>query len=113
MEINNGNGNGNWGDYSRLVLDQLKNLNSSMTKLREDFDDVKKDLIYIKAREDKIVDLIKWKEAVIEIAPPKTLKEALERIEELNKFKNSSVAIFGTIQFIMGILVIYLEFFRS
>jgi len=69
-----------WGEYSKLVLKELETLASGIESLRTDLHDVK---IAIRAREDKIEEIKKWKEKIDELTSPSQLKTTLEEIKEL------------------------------
>jgi predicted nucleic acid-binding Zn-ribbon protein len=93
-----------WDQYSRLVLQQLETLSSGIEGLRIELQDVKNQLIELKAKEDRIQDLKDWKEKIDEIASPSQLQSALQEIEDLKTFKTKAVTIFAGVQFLMAML---------
>ena len=96
-----------WDQYSRLVLQQLETLGTSIEALRTELQDVKSQLTELKAKEDRIQDLKEWKEKIDEVASPSQLQNALQEIENLKMFKTKAVTIFAVVQsFIVGILAI-------
>ena len=96
-----------WDQYSRLVLQQLETLATSMEALRLELQDVKNQLTELKAKEDRIQDLKEWKEKIDEIASPSQLQNAFQEIENLKIFKTKAVTIFAVVQFFMvGVLAI-------
>jgi len=96
-----------WDQYSRLVLQQLETLGTSIEALRTELQDVKSQLTELKAKEDRIQDLKEWKEKIDEVASPSQLQNALQEIENLKIFKTKAVTIFAVVQsFIVGILAI-------
>ena len=96
-----------WDQYSRLVLQQLETLATSMEALRLELQDVKNQLTELKAKEDRIQDLKEWKEKIDEIASPSQLRNAFQEIENLKIFKTKAVTIFAVVQFFMvGVLAI-------
>ena len=96
-----------WGEYSKLVLKELETLASGIESLRTDLHDVK---IAIRAREDKIEEIKKWKEKIDEVTSPSQLKTTLEKIKELKSFKTKAVTIFAVIQFLMAVAVLISRF---
>jgi len=66
--------------------------------------------IAIRAREDKIEEIKKWKEKIDEVTSPSQLKTTLEEIKELKSFKTKAVTIFAVIQFLMAVAVLISRF---
>jgi len=99
-----------WNEYSKLVLKELQTLSSDMDNLSNQIGDIKKELVEIKGREDRVDQLIKWKERVDDVATPTQLRELGSQIEELKRFKIQSVTIFAVIQFLMASTMLVLRF---
>ena len=99
-----------WGEYSRLVLKELETLAAGIKELNESLQEVKRDITEMRAREDKVLDLVKWKERVDEVASPSQLKDLREEVEELKLFKTKAVTIFAVVQFAMGAIVFAMRF---
>ena len=59
----------------------------------------------IRAREDKVQELVKWKDRIDEVASPTQIKELKEEVEDLKLFKTKAVTIFAVIQFAMAAVV--------
>ena len=91
-----------WGQYSRLVLQQLETLSNGIEALRAELQDVKNQLTELKAKEDRVQDLKDWKEKIDEVASPSQLQNALQEIEDLKMFKTKAVTIFAVVQFLMA-----------
>ena len=100
-----------WGQYSRLVLQQLETLSSGIEALRAELQDVKNQLTELKAREDRVLELREWKEKVDEVASPSQLKTALQEIEDLKMFKTKAVTIFAGVQFLMAAIMAFSTLF--
>jgi hypothetical protein len=101
-----------WGEYSRLVLQQLESLSSGIDALRTELQDMKSQLTELKAKEDRVQDLKIWKEKMDEVASPTQLKELVEHVEELKVFKTKAVTIFMVVQFGMGVAMALLSYFK-
>jgi len=99
-----------WNEYSKLVLKELQTLSTEIDNLSGQIGDVKKELIEMRGREDRVEQLVKWKEKVDEVATPTQLKELSFQLEELKKFKIQSVTIFAVIQFAMAAAMLLLKF---
>ena len=91
-----------WGQYSRLVLQQLETLSNGIEALRSELQDVKNQLTELKAKEDRVQDIKDWKEKIDEVASPSQLQAALQEIEDLKTFKTKAVTIFAGVQFLMA-----------
>ena len=100
-----------WGQYSRLVLQQLETLSNGIEALRTELQDVKSQLTELKAKEDRVQDLKDWKEKIDEIASPSQLQNALQDIEDLKVFKTKAITIFAGIQFLMASAISFSKFF--
>ena len=101
-----------WGQYSRLVLQQLETLSNGIEGLRTELQDVKNQLTELKAKEDRVQDLKDWKEKIDEVASPSQLQIKFEEVEELKIFKTKAVTMFMVVQAIMGVaMAIALEIF--
>jgi|TARA_Y100000034_G_scaffold6787_1_gene7527 uncharacterized protein YoxC len=99
-----------WGQYSRLVLQQLETLSSGIEALRAELQDVKNQLTELKAKEDRVQDLKEWKEKIDEVASPSQLQNALQEIEDLKTFKTKAITIFAVVQFLMAGALAFTKF---
>ena len=99
-----------WTEYSRLVLKELETLAQGIKELNESLQEVKRDITEMRAREDKVLELTKWKERIDEVASPSQLKDLREEVEELKLFKTKAVTIFAVVQFAMGAIVFAMRF---
>lgn len=99
------NDNNGWGEYSRLVLKELETLAQGIKDLNESLNDMKREITEIRAREDKVQELVKWKERIDEVASPTQLEKLKEEVEDLKMFRTKAVTIFAVIQFLMAAVV--------
>ena len=99
------NDNNGWGEYSRLVLKELETLAQGIKDLNESMNDMKREIAEIRAREDKVQELVKWKERIDEVASPTQLEKLKEEVEDLKMFRTKAVTIFAVIQFLMAAVV--------
>ena len=103
------NDNG-WGEYSKLVLKELETLASGIKELNDSINDMKREMTEIRAKEDKVQELVKWKERIDEVASPSQLKDLQMQVEDLKLFKTKAVTIFAVVQFGMGAILFFAEF---
>lgn len=99
------NENNGWGEYSRLVLKELETLAQGIKDLNESLNDMKREITEIRAREDKVQELVKWKDRIDEVASPTQLEKLKEEVEDLKMFRTKAVTIFAVIQFLMAAVV--------
>ena len=99
-----GNENG-WAEYSRLVLKELETLALGIKELNDSMNDMKREIAEIRAREDKVQELVKWKDRVDEVTSPSQLKELRDEVEDLKLFRTKAVTVFAVIQFAMAAVV--------
>ena len=98
------NDNG-WGEYSKLVLKELETLASGIKELNDSINEMKREMTEIRAKEDKVQELVKWKERIDEVASPTQLEKLKEEVEDLKMFRTKAVTIFAVIQFLMAAVV--------
>jgi ribosomal protein L29 len=95
-----------WDQYSALVLKQLESLGTGIEGLRTELQEVKQELVEIKAKGasdvDRIKELREWKEKVDDVASPSQLKTAVNDVAELKTFKTKAVTVFAVVQFAMA-----------
>ena len=99
------NENNGWGEYSRLVLKELETLAQGIKDLNESMNDMKREIAEIRAREDKVQELVKWNDRIDEVASPTQLEKLKEEVEDLKMFRTKAVTIFAVIQFLMAAVV--------
>ena len=99
-----------WGEYSRLVLKELETLATGIESLRGELQEVKQELAKMQVREDKVQELVKWKERVDEVASPSQLKDLQDQVEDLKLFQTKAVTIFAVVQFAMAAIVFLQRF---
>ena len=104
------NDSNGWGEYSRLVLKELETLAAGIKDLNDSLNDMKREITEIRAREDKVHELVKWKERIDEVASPTQLKELQEQVEDLKSFKTQAWTVFAVVQFGMGAIVFAMKF---
>ena len=102
--MTSGSENG-WAEYSKLVLKELETLALGIKELNESMNDMKREITEIRAREDKVQELVKWKDRIDEVASPTQLEKLKEEVEDLKLFKTKAVTIFAVIQFAMAAVV--------
>lgn len=103
-------GENGWGEYSRLVLKELETLASGIESLRTELQEVKQELAKMQVREDKVQEIVKWKQRIDEVASPTQLKDLQEQVEDLKLFKTKAVTIFAVVQFGMAAIVFLQRF---
>ncbi len=105
------NGENGWGEYSKLVLKELETLAQGIKELNESMNDMKREITEIRAREDKVQELVKWKARVDEVTSATQLKEMHDNVDELKAFKTQAITIFAVVQFAMAVVVFAQRFF--
>ena len=100
-----------WGEYSRLVLKELETLAVGIKELNESMNNIKGEIAELRAKEDKVQELVKWKERVDEVTSPTQLKELQVEVDDLKLFKTKAVTIFAVVQFAMAAIVFAEKYF--
>ena len=104
------NSDNGWAEYSRLVLKELETLAQGIEKLNDNLGDVKREIAEIRAREDKVQELVKWKERIDEVASPSQIKDLTKEVEDLKLFKTKAITVFAVVQFAMAAIVFAMKF---
>ena len=69
-----------WAEYSKLVLKELETLALGIKELNDSMNEMKREITEIRAREDKVQELVKWKERIDEVASPSQIKDVTVRV---------------------------------
>ena len=72
---------------------------------------IKGEIAELRAKEDKVQELVKWKERVDEVTSPTQLKELQVEVDDLKLFKTKAVTIFAVVQFAMAAIVFAEKYF--
>ena len=99
-----------WGEYSRLVLNQLETLATSITALNAEIQELKQEIARMREREDRVDELRAWKAQIDEIASPSQLQVKFNEVEDLKQFKTKAVTIFAVVQFGMAFFAWAMKF---
>jgi len=100
-------GENNW---TNLILQQLETLAGGIDGLRSELQEMRNQLVEMRAREDRVQELRNWKERVDDVASPAQLRTALNDLEELKTFKTKAVTIFTGVQVLMGAIWAFVTF---
>lgn len=113
-------------EYNRMILTQLDNLNlqmKDMTKYMTDkFNAMDHKILKINIREDKIDELVDWRNSVTEVTSVndlrkikdksdeinlEQLKDLKKEVKELRDFKIKAITIFGFVQVMMAVFTFW------
>ena len=107
--IMTGSNENGWAEYSKLVLKELETLADGIQKLQSQLIDLKQEVAELRAKEDRVQQLVVWKDRVDEIASPTQLQNLKDDVDSLKLFKTKAVTIFMVVQFGMGIALALLK----
>ncbi len=102
-----------WNEYSKLVINELERLNDGITSLNAEIQDLKKEIVELKGKEENYKELRSWKQAVDEVASPTQLKELSKDVADLKTFKTQAVTVFFIVQTAVAIGFALLKFFSQ
>ena len=112
--INEGNAMQNengWDQQSRLVLKELETLAKSIQDLQREIGDLKGEISELKAQQDKVSELVQWKQRIDDVASPVQFKEMQQQIEEFKVFKTKAITIFVVVQSFVGLALGLIKYF--
>jgi len=98
-----------WGEYSKLVLKELETLALGITQLQQQLLELKQEVVELRAKEDKVLELSKWKERIDDVVSPTQLAELKVEVEQLKMFKTKAITIFMVVQFAMGLALAFIK----
>lgn len=99
------NNNDGWTEWSKHVLKELERLNDSQEALRTKLEEVQQGIAGMQSGRDIVDDLKIWKKEIDEVVSPTQLKELLETVDGLEKFKVKAITVFIVLQTIIGIII--------
>lgn len=98
-----------WGEYSKLVLNELVRLNENHEKMKTDFDvkfqEMNTKLGDIRSIERNVTNNMSWMEKVNDVWSPSQMQMAKDEIYKQKNRWTAAIAIITFIQVIMGILI--------
>lgn len=98
-----------WGEYSKLVLNELVRLNDNHEKMRNDFDTKLQEMNFklgdIKSIEKNVSATTAWMEKVNDVWSPNQMKEAKDEIYKQKSRWVAAIAIFSFVQIIIGFAI--------
>lgn len=96
-----------WGEYGKLVLNELERLNDNHEKMREDieirFAELNQKLTEVKNVEKSVVSQSTWVEKVNDVWSPSQMKEAKDEIYKQKSRWVAAIAIITFVQVLVGI----------
>lgn len=98
-----------WGEYSKLVLNELVRLNDNHEKMRNDFDTKLQEMNFklgdVKSIEKNLSANTLWMEKVNDVWSPNQMKEAKDEIYRQKSRWVGTIAIITFIQVMIGIIL--------
>lgn len=104
--------NNGWGEYGKLVLNELERLDESQKETKEDLNKVKTDISKLKELKQDIENLKSWREDVNDVFSPRQMKEVKNEVYSQKNKWNMAIAILGFIQFAMGVILLLTRIFN-
>jgi len=108
MTTQNDNG---WHEYSKMVLKELEVLATGINALRADMEGLKREMVELRAKEDRIKELVDWKRRVDDVASPVQLKELQNEVSALQDFKVKATTAFFAVQMVVATALAMLKLF--
>jgi len=100
-----------WDQYSKLVLRELESLADGVNGLKAEIEALKREITEMRAKEDKVAELIEWKKRVDEVASPSQLKDLQKQVAHLQDFKVKATTAFVVVQMVVAAAFALLKLF--
>lgn len=98
----NGSDNNGWDQYSKLVLRELESLAAGVNGLKTEIEGLKREITEMRAKEDKVAELIDWKKRVDEVASPSQIRDLQKQVSNLQDFKVKATTAFVAVQMVVA-----------
>tara|TARA_R110002050_G_scaffold32925_4_gene84309 strand:- start:3714 stop:4016 length:303 start_codon:yes stop_codon:yes gene_type:complete len=92
-----------WDKYQKLILNELKNLKAGQERLSDE-------VIELRPAVDSLKETKEFVQELKKVATADQYKKLYEDVSILNKFKNNALAIYLTVQTIIGIAIWYVTY---
>ena len=106
-----GNENNGWDQYSKMVLKELEVLSQGMASLKQDMEGLKREMAELRAKEDRVKELVEWKRRVDDVASPVQLRDLQKEVARLQDFKVKATTAFIAAQMVVAAAFALLKMF--
>ena len=106
-----GGDNNGWNESSKMVLKELEVLSAGINGLKTELEFLKREITELRAKEDKVSELVDWKKRVDEVASPTQLKDLQQQVSELQDFKIKATTAFVAAQMVIAAAFALLKLF--
>ena len=103
--------NNGWGEYSKMVLKELEVLGQGITALKADMEGLKREMAELRAKEDRVKELVEWKRRVDDVASPVQLRDLQKEVARLQDFKVKATTAFIAAQMVVAAAFALLKLF--
>jgi uncharacterized protein YoxC len=106
MTTQNDNG---WHEYSKMVLKELEVLSQGMNSLKVDMEGLRREMTELRAKEDRVKELVEWKRRIDDVASPLQLRELQKEVSRLQDFKVKATTAFVAAQMVVAAAIAMLK----
>ena len=85
-----------------MVLKELEVLSAGINGLKTELEFLKREITELRAKEDKVSELVDWKKRVDEVASPTQIKDLQQQVSELQDFKIKATTAFVAAQMVVA-----------
>ncbi len=94
--------NNGWGEYSKMVLKELEVLAQGINALKQDMEGLKREMAELRAKEDRVKELVEWKRRIDDVASPVQLRDLQKEVASLQDFKVKATTAFIAAQMVVA-----------
>lgn len=103
--------NNGWGEYSKMVLKELEVLAQGINALKQDMEGLKREMAELRAKEDRVKELVEWKRRIDDVASPVQLRDLQKEVAGLQDFKVKATTAFVAVQMVVAAAFALLKLF--
>ena len=94
--------NNGWDQYSKMVLKELEVLANTITALKDEMQGLRQQITEMRAKEDRVTELLVWKQRVDDVASPTQLRDLQKEVASLQDFKVKATTVFVAAQAVIA-----------
>ena len=99
-----------WTEWSQHVLKELERLNDNYESLREGNEDIKEEIGKLSTLKPEVTELKLWQRDRDMVISLSQVKQMIQDVNGLVKFKTTAITIWIGVQFLTGIILALLKY---
>ena len=94
------------------MISELERLNDGISRLNIEIQDLKGEIKELKVKEDFAKEILKWKQAVDEVASPTQLRYTIKDVADLKTFKTQAITVWAVVQIVTAAIIAFFKLYK-